>query len=52
MSTLSNKILYVFILLNYAISQSGSNKKVEAVALDVTRVKEGPEERKKEKTSG
>ena len=52
MLTLSNKMLYVFILLSYAISQSGSNKKAEAAALDVTRVKGGPEERKKEKTSG
>jgi hypothetical protein len=48
----SNKMLSAFISSNHSISQSGSSKKAEAAALNVTGIKGGSEKRKKDKTSG
>ncbi len=45
----SNKMLSAFIWSNYSISQSGSSKKAEAAASNVTRIKGGSEKRKKDK---
>jgi hypothetical protein len=46
------KMLLAFILSNHSIIQSGSSKKAEAAASNVTGIKGGSEKRKKDKTSG
>jgi hypothetical protein len=44
----SNKMLSAFILSNHSISQSGSSKKAEAAASNVTGIKGGSEKKKKD----